>query len=248
MNRRSTNAILLRTRPLREADLLCTYLTADAGRLTGVAANARRSQRRFGGALEPGTIGALAFTEREGQELVAVDEMRVEWSPLPRMTALPIFAALGVILEIAEATTVERQTSPEEFTLLCTAICRVAEAPLVTMVQWCLQWLAITGFAPNFDQCARCGTGAVDRPLVVFSAAEGGAVCPSCAVSARGTMPFQPTEHAVWTQLMTRAWSDEAAMPLAPCRTLLCDGLWAYYCHVVGRPLKSRVYWELVWR
>ena len=45
-------AIVLRTWPFQEADLLVSLFTREHGRVKGVARHAMRSRRRFGGALE----------------------------------------------------------------------------------------------------------------------------------------------------------------------------------------------------
>jgi DNA repair protein RecO (recombination protein O) len=50
---RESEAIVLRTYPMREADLLVTLLTRAEGKVRGVARSAKKSKRRFGGALEP---------------------------------------------------------------------------------------------------------------------------------------------------------------------------------------------------
>ena len=50
---KESEAIVLRTYPLREADLLVTLFTRLEGKVRGVARSAKKSKRRFGGALEP---------------------------------------------------------------------------------------------------------------------------------------------------------------------------------------------------
>jgi DNA repair protein RecO (recombination protein O) len=50
---KQTEAIVLRTYPMREADLLVTLFTRAEGKLRGVARSAKKSKKRFGGALEP---------------------------------------------------------------------------------------------------------------------------------------------------------------------------------------------------
>ena len=50
---KESEAIVLRTYPLREADLLVTLFTRLEGKVRGVARSAKKSRRRFGGALEP---------------------------------------------------------------------------------------------------------------------------------------------------------------------------------------------------
>jgi len=49
----TADALVLRTYKLGEADRIVVFLTRDRGKKRGVARGARKSVRRFGGALEP---------------------------------------------------------------------------------------------------------------------------------------------------------------------------------------------------
>src|SRR2546426_9613767 len=82
MNQRIGEAIVLRTWPFEEADLLVSLLTREQGRIKGVARHAMRSRRRFGGALEPMTYVRATYTEKPKQELVRVDAFESVWAPL----------------------------------------------------------------------------------------------------------------------------------------------------------------------
>src|SRR5215470_8641556 len=62
---KQSEAIVLRSYPLREADLLVTLFTRAEGKLRGVAKAAKRSKKRFGGALEPLTYVRLYYDDRE---------------------------------------------------------------------------------------------------------------------------------------------------------------------------------------
>ena len=52
---------MLRSYPLREADLLVTLFTRLEGKVRGVARSAKKSKRRFGGALEPHDLCACVL-------------------------------------------------------------------------------------------------------------------------------------------------------------------------------------------
>jgi DNA repair protein RecO (recombination protein O) len=78
----SSDALILRTYALGEADRIVVFLTSDRGKRRGVAKNARRSRRRFGGALEPLTCGRVEYDEREGRELVFLRYVEPIRSPL----------------------------------------------------------------------------------------------------------------------------------------------------------------------
>src|SRR6201995_6189140 len=75
-------AIVLRTWPFHEADLLVSLFTREQGKVKGVARHAMRSRKRFGGALEPATHVRAHYTERPKQDLVRLDSFEILWSPL----------------------------------------------------------------------------------------------------------------------------------------------------------------------
>jgi DNA repair protein RecO len=78
----TTDALILRTYKLGELDRIVVFLTRDRGKKRGVAKNARRSRRRFGGALEPLTFGRVGYRERERRELVWLEYVEPVRSPL----------------------------------------------------------------------------------------------------------------------------------------------------------------------
>jgi len=94
----SSEAVVLRTWPVHEADLIVSFFTRDYGKVRGVAKSALRSRKRFGGALEPMTVARAWFAERPRQELVRLDQLEIVRSPLSapvdhaRMTVLSFFA------------------------------------------------------------------------------------------------------------------------------------------------------------
>ena len=60
---KESEAIVLRTYPMREADLLVTLFTRLEGKVRGVARSAKKSKRRFGGALEPLTYVRVYYDD-----------------------------------------------------------------------------------------------------------------------------------------------------------------------------------------
>lgn len=72
-----TEAIILRTYKLAEADKIVVALTRRAGVVRGVARGARRLRSRFGAGLEPPVVVDFAYFEKEGQELVSVKRAEV---------------------------------------------------------------------------------------------------------------------------------------------------------------------------
>jgi DNA repair protein RecO (recombination protein O) len=95
-------AIVLRTWPFHEADLLVSLFTRDQGKVKGVARHAMRSRKRFGGALEPATHVRAHYTERPKQDLVRLDQFEILWSPLSAPIDTPRLAALQLVTEVLE--------------------------------------------------------------------------------------------------------------------------------------------------
>src|SRR4051812_17696123 len=78
----TTDALILRTYKLGESDRIVVFLTRDRGKKRGVAKNARQSRRRFGGGLEPMTVGRVGYMERERRDLVRLEYVEAHWSPM----------------------------------------------------------------------------------------------------------------------------------------------------------------------
>ena len=78
----TTEAIILRTYKLGEADRIVVFLTRDRGKKRGVAPGARRMRSRFGGALEPLTRAELTYFEKESRELVSLNYAEPLGSPM----------------------------------------------------------------------------------------------------------------------------------------------------------------------
>ena len=65
----TSEALILRTYKLGEADRIVVFLTRDRGKKRGVAKGARRPRSRYMGALEPMTRAGVAYYEREQRDL-----------------------------------------------------------------------------------------------------------------------------------------------------------------------------------
>src|SRR5579884_1890305 len=74
MPSRETEAIILKTFPLGEADRLVSFLGRSSGKLRGVAAGARRIKNRFGSTLELLSHVQIWYVERETRDLVRIQQ------------------------------------------------------------------------------------------------------------------------------------------------------------------------------
>ena len=157
MIQRVGEAIVLRTWPFHEADLLVSLFTREQGRVKGVARHAMRSRRRFGGALEPMTHVRASYSERPKQELVRLDAFEILSSPLSRPVDYARTAALELVAEVLEEL-------PEG--AVDDAVFRLALAVLEEMqvgrvwlpvTYFCLWMNRLMGWMPELGHCVVCG-------------------------------------------------------------------------------------------
>jgi DNA repair protein RecO (recombination protein O) len=112
-----SEAIVLRTYPLREADLLVTLFTRAEGKVRGVARSAKKSKRRFGGALEPMTHVRAFYDVRERQELARLDACEVIESPMATEVSYARAVALAHVAELLDELLPDREANDAIFRL-----------------------------------------------------------------------------------------------------------------------------------
>jgi DNA repair protein RecO (recombination protein O) len=74
----STAALVLRRTPYRDADLVVNLFTQRLGQVSALARAARKSQRRFGGSLEPFHTLEVELDEAVGADLMTLKAARIE--------------------------------------------------------------------------------------------------------------------------------------------------------------------------
>ncbi len=151
-------AIVLRTWPFLEADLLVSVLTREQGRLKGVARHAMRSRRRFGGALEPMTVVRASYAERPKQELVRMDAFEILWSPLSDAIDWERTAALQLLAEVLEEALPELAPEDAIFRLTTAVLPEIQIGRVwLPVVYFCLWMSRLLGWMPELGHCVVCG-------------------------------------------------------------------------------------------
>ena len=158
MPARETEAIILKTFPLGEADRLVSFLGRTAGRLRGVAAGARRLKNRFGSTLEVLSHVQVWYVERETRELVRIQQADLLESFHKAQSDYGLSTGLAVISEIAELVLPEREVSEAMFRLILLVVREIErtgnwQLPLSYFVFWTVR---LGGWLPRFDRCESC--------------------------------------------------------------------------------------------
>ena len=158
---RETEAIVLRTYRLGEADKVASLLTRQLGRLRAVAAGAQRPKSRYGGTLESLSYVRLLLFERENRDLLRLNSAELIESFFEMQKDYRVQVAAQYVAEVSEKFLPEREVNERAFRLLVTvlrALKRSGEVnrPLVYFDYWLLR---LGGFLPDFDRCSTCGRG-----------------------------------------------------------------------------------------
>ena len=179
MSQKQSEAIVLRTYPLRESDLLVTLFTRTEGKVKGVAKAAKRSKRRFGGALEPLTYVRAYFEDRERQELARIDSCEVLLSPLATEVSYPRAVALGHVAEVLDELLPDREANDIIFRLARSVLINL-QGPAIWMplTYFDLWTVRLVGFLPELSECVVCGA-ALNGSRAYFHALVDGLMCSS---------------------------------------------------------------------
>jgi DNA repair protein RecO (recombination protein O) len=151
-------AIVLRTWPFHEADLVVSLFTREQGRVKGVARHALKSRRRFGGALEPMTHVRATYVERSRQELVRLDGLEVLSSPLSRAVDYERTAALEMVAEVLEEAMPEGAVEDAVFRLALAVLDELQVGRVWMPVTYFALWMnRLMGWMPELGRCSACG-------------------------------------------------------------------------------------------
>jgi DNA repair protein RecO (recombination protein O) len=243
--------VVLKTTPLRESDLLVTLYTATHGRVAAVARGARKSQRRFAGALQLLVLGRYQLGRRPRGELWGLDSAEVEreWTQL----AADVFAVAHASYIAELVTSLMPAESPEPHVLdvivaLWESLAEGGPSPAALRAVE-IELLDVAGHRPALDACAACG--ATDLEVgAMFDPTRGGAICKRCAATSRtagvrpletGTLAYLRAAGAAASPSAARALDTDPGVTPQD-RSAGRDAMIAMVQSLVGKPLKSLEY------
>ena len=159
----TSEALILRTYKLAEADRIVVFFTKDRGKKRGVAKGARRAKSRFTGTLEPLTRAGIAYYERELRDLVRINYVEPQRSPLSAVARGGSDAsALGhaeYFAELIDEWAPEGHTDERLYRLGASVIDALADgAPTEPLARYFEFWLLrLQGVYPQLSSCPGCG-------------------------------------------------------------------------------------------
>jgi DNA repair protein RecO (recombination protein O) len=179
-----TRALLLRRTEHGEADLVLALFTESEGRVSALARGARKSQKRFGGALEPFHTLRVEMDEPASGELHALREAALDTARLNLTSSLDRMDAAGHALAWVRAGSPPRIAEPAVWKATTTLLERLdAEGSVNARLVLAEQGLALLGafgWGLDLERCVRCGKPCEPGKAAMVEPSKGGLICRAC--------------------------------------------------------------------
>ena len=187
----ATPAVLLRRVEYGDFDLILTFFTEAAGKISVIAKHAKKSKKRFAGVLELFTV--LKITCRSGGRsgLPVLQEALLE-EPFTAIRENMLRTAYASYwAELVTTWAEESQQLTRLYTLLVQVLSgldrREMEPDLLNLI-FQMRFLDIAGLCPNLNYCCVCKQDfdRMPRPVAGLDLPRGGLRCHDCEDSAEG--------------------------------------------------------------
>ena len=157
-----SDAIILRTYPLGEADRIVAFFSRDHGKMRGVANGARKMKNRFGASLEPLAHSRIQFFEKENRDLVRIQSAEILDSPMALFADYERALYAAQLIELTDRFLPEHQPHDAVFRLVRMMLQALEKGcPLDIAACYFEVWmLRLAGVFPDLFMCSSCA-----RPL-----------------------------------------------------------------------------------
>jgi DNA repair protein RecO (recombination protein O) len=228
---RVSEALVLRTYPLKEADLVVSFLARDQGKLRGVAKRARRPKSAFGAGLERLSHVRMAYFQSEARELVNLDSCELIHSHFGLASDYWASVALDYFAEVSEQMLPAAEPSEKFFRLLLSVLDYLrppAKASLGAepepagkawraVTYFSLWAVRLSGWLPELNVCLGCGS-VLERAF--FTRGQAGLACGHCRTASSWELSAESRNMAAEmtrlpvTQLERKNWGQSTAADL----------------------------------
>jgi DNA repair protein RecO (recombination protein O) len=211
-----TEALVLRTYNLAEADKIVVCLSRSAGLIRGVAKGCRKLKNRFGASLEPFTLINLTYYEKENQELVSFRQteiLRSRFNLSGNPSILTGFSYMGDLL-IDFSPPHQANDNLYRMALACFEAASQSPSDLESVLRYFEVWLLkIEGFLPDLKACANCHRAFADE--TVYLAGDLSLRCAQCSDSRGGAVSKRLHSHLRTTEKLPPAKFAEESRAVA---------------------------------
>ena len=184
----TTSAVILRSIEYGDFDLIVTFFTQAQGKVAALAKNARKSFKRFGGALELFSRVNIVYAQgkkKTGLPLLSESNLELYFSNIRMDIHKTALASLWA--ETIYSWAEEGHAQEDIFRLLIHSLENLDTGIIdrdTVNILFLLRFLALAGLSPSLDQCVVCCRPLEDwgKGRICFDHARGGIVCPECGI------------------------------------------------------------------
>lgn len=154
-----TEALVLKSYSLAEADKIVVFLTQNQGLIRGVAKGAKRLKSRFGGSLEPFSIVNLNYFQKEERELVSVSQIELKKSFFASAADPEFLQKFAYLSDLLYEFAPPNEPNERLYRMACVSLeTAVANSGNLDGIQLYFElWLLkLGGFLPNWSRCDAC--------------------------------------------------------------------------------------------
>lgn len=217
-----------------DADRVVHLLTQN-GRLSVFAHGAKKSKKRFAGALESFSTITCTLSPRPARGMQTLSAANVETARLPIRDDLAKIALASYVVELASRVAPEAAPADQLFELVAHSLDRIALRSVCVAARRAfeLRLIDALGYRPSTGACTRCGTTA---EKIYLDLSIGGVLCPEHRTTAKELGPktltwmtrvLDSSDPADEEAELGAEWADRAARALTEATTAFFAGLLA---------------------
>ncbi len=181
-----TEALVLKSYNLAEADKIVVFLTRGEGVVRGVAKGAKRLKSKFGSSLEPFSVVKLEYFFKESSELVAIQKVELTRSSFASASEpefLQVFSYLSELLILFSPPHDPNETLYRMVKACIESAVNDADGLASIAVYFEIWLLRLAGFLPDWSSCERCSR-AFDQVEETYLSHDLNLTCDSCRAAA----------------------------------------------------------------
>ena len=180
----STTAIVLRKISYGDADIILSLLTETKGKISVIAKNAKKSVKRFGGALDLFSCIRIIANPSRSKDLLFLQEASLVHPYDHIRTDIHMTAYASYWTEIVLLWVEEQDKQSSIYHLLEFALENLDKGHIhydLMSIIFQIRFLVLTGFKPNLQTCGICQKS-LDHinGMTVFDISKGCIICKTC--------------------------------------------------------------------
>jgi DNA repair protein RecO (recombination protein O) len=218
-----TEAIVIKSMKYGDTSKIVTFYTRQFGKLKGIAKGARRSDNKFGSALEPLSDVTLVVYKKAHRDLHLISQCDSIQSFAKVHDTIEKISVGLLLLELIDQLAHEEEENAALFALLCETLSALNLSTrnfqsLARSFQ--IRLASLLGYAPTLDRCSVCGKSVMEDEQssgVGFLLMSGAVICPRCdkagsPIRAAGQTTLSAPAHRILQRFLTSRMESVTAL------------------------------------